>query len=1498
MAFTSRIRTALLALAALLAFQPARAQMDPRLQTTTTDLLDVYKVNSAKPEMLTMFDFSGSMHAVYWNANFFTNAAMSSHNAQWTNVFSGNPVTGDDFPGLVPTFDSNGYIWIMEGTGYYSDIWTDAQPAQFQVDGTGKPTAQLIAPNGTVIPIDHTKTYNYSSLTTLVLQATHIRVTATANVTLGGISQSVARTLDLPIPWALFDMTQTASSNASATIFQQTDPIGGGPSTPPDILYQSQTNGADNVVNNADTAGYMKIGRFHYNKDFLWWAFFGTDVRNAAGTGSADSGKFVIPAQNDSLGNAYEPSAPATAPPASAPMIPTITGYPATTWGNGLLGVTRFQALKYAALSAWMANQNKVWWGIRFLDSSEEMTDSVSASNGNAAATGVARDIRLFRPAPNSSVLNTEVKHFIALEPNTSTPLAYAYANSYTQLAMTSDASSRFGASSGGGQSGTEKPIPPCRKSFLVIFTDGIANDGYTSSGDGTALGTMDPYQVNGSGQPTLTEALGNAAVNSYGISAVAPSYASSHAGSSMFNGYTLAGLAAHYPMPGGWVGPGSVSASYPLTSMVPFRITSRGATPATPRKIRTMTVGMSLAGGPGDTTSGKADLYRAALYGNPDTKTWNMNTPPFDPNNPASDPTVNPFFFDATDPSKLTQAMTAIIAEVSAGSASIAAPASPLVGLSLGSQVYLGLFQTVKGPRWKGDLLMAGLYVGPQGVTFVDNTGNTSNAANAASNITDQNATWSANLNIFNNKRRTWKTRNMFTNIPGTTTLIPFNESNATLTAAMVGAPDATTRTAYIRFMQGAETQGETDATDTTPRNDIMGDIINSAPTVLEYPISALTSSISPALAALLATVPATSTPHFRIIFAGDNQGIFHAFGELSWTTKGTITFTTTTTDPVTGLPVTTTTTVNGPIPHGDADELWAFLPGEYLKSINQLRVTANPHRYMVDGSPTVYFNDIPAPGQVRGDGLVDGSDVVRVIIGERKGGRSFYAFDFSNLGNVVSNTGTVMPWKLVPDDVPSNTANAQQNVIRHMGFSNSQPAIGRVDTSAAANQDMLFVGGGLSTSAVDAAFAADATFKDSGAKLGRSLMAFDVVTGPTKNLYAWDFTAPAFTTKFGAMGAVAAAVIPLEFFQGSGHTQRVYFSDTPTDANASSTSPRGGGVWALGNTAFSTAGSGSIVRLDSSSIDSWTSGSTANTTQGIRHIFQTPTGWSITTTPTPFLLAGPYPVPRTADPKVSEVAVGLAFGSGDRNDPMDNDNINPAVTSGSTVTPYNNWVNVVFDRQDSASLSGVSGVTTANLDIPGIQQGKTNADGDVADLTTVSSFTGTFNGYSVDPSNSAFYLKAKLGYKLNMGAATAKPTAGNYFYPKVITNTVVLNGVLFFSDFLPSTGTNACQGTGLTNTYRICNILQPTFNSGSVTASSTSFNGGDPNCTGVVLTYPNLPGEITALGTAAIIQSGQGSASGGGAGTIDNAGAKVGGSFGKYSGFGFKPRSWRIVR
>ena len=75
--FSSLLLAAAIALPSL----PARAQLDPRLQTTKTDFLDLFQQSASlvvKPEMLTLFDFSGSMHAVYWDARYYANAGESA----------------------------------------------------------------------------------------------------------------------------------------------------------------------------------------------------------------------------------------------------------------------------------------------------------------------------------------------------------------------------------------------------------------------------------------------------------------------------------------------------------------------------------------------------------------------------------------------------------------------------------------------------------------------------------------------------------------------------------------------------------------------------------------------------------------------------------------------------------------------------------------------------------------------------------------------------------------------------------------------------------------------------------------------------------------------------------------------------------------------------------------------------------------------------------------------------------------------------------------------------------------------------------------------------------------------------------------------------------------------------------------------------------------------------------------------------------------------------
>lgn len=1387
------------------------AQLDPRLQVVDTDVLDVYKSQPAKPEMLTIFDFSGSMYAMYWHPAYFGNASQSNHNSPW----------GDgDFPGLVPVITGRAVVLFREGTGYYQNVYSTTNSSNFDTT-----SGRLVRPNGTVIPASGSA-LSRTELADLVREASHIRMKATGTVTVGGSSVTVTREIDLPIPWAVFDRTYGAS--AQGQLMMLADPKGG-PAVTPDEIY---LNGAQDInIVNANNRGY-KIGRFHYNRDYLWWIFFGSDARTA--TGSSDTGKFVIPAVNTS-NSALEPALPAGA-----------SG--AFTWNNGLPGMTRFQALKYATVKSWFANQDKVWWAYRMFDGVEEKKTTLDKDNGNASTTSVSRDMRIFRTASSASQPDEKVKAFLGLEPSTSTPMTYALANAYAQMTVDNEKASCFGpqgGTGGTGQSGTgENPVPTCRRSFVILFTDGIANDGYKSGGDGTAIGRSDVYAGGADA--------GNTALSGR-TNQLSPAYSSSNGGQGLFNIWTLSALAAHYPS----------AISGVLSGYAPFKIVNRGASSSDPRRIRTMTVGMSLGGLLTDTSSGKSDLFRAALYGNEKMKTYSLTAKPFDPNDPdANDPNYNPFFFDATDADKLAAAMTTIIDEVTAASASISAPSSPLVGLNLGRQAYLGLFQTeTLGPVWRGDLLMAGIKVTRNGVSFLDKDGN------PAEFITSENAVWSAAKNLRSektwklgqsNSRRIYTTKGLSSN-----DLMVLDESNAAITTATLGVASSDERIALLRYLRGAFKDALTDASVSTMRDNALGDIVGSSPAAIEYPLASVDSLGSGTLSQAKSDLLADSSikgVRFRIIFFGTNQGFFHAFGEVS------------------GYRDVTDSDGNPSFQvAGAVDELWAFLPYEFLSGIKHLRGTANPHRYLFDGSPRIYFKDVPASGFVSGNLQVDGDDVVRVVVGLRKGGRSYFAFD------VKDPLDPKVVWQVVPDSPTGGTLKGvgagSLATIQAMGMATSTPALARVEVDAArTTRDLVFIGGGMSTADMDTKF---------GKKLGRSILAVDVADGTL--IKSWDFIAnrPGDTTAAAPMGSIASGVVPFSFFQNSGRAQRVYFTDQPTD------STRGSGLWVLGSNGKAANG----IRFDSSNINAWTDSGTAGGTMAVRKVYQSPAGVVISASPAPFSLSSF--IPRTAAPVLIPAAVGVAIGTGDRNDPMDRDAINPP---GSKGTGANRLV-VVFDRQDSSILTGNTPSAT-DVDTKGL------LDTNLADLSSVASLTDG----RIDPTNASYFLKTGFGYYLKtygfnettsaLATSLAK-SAGNpdhggsdYYYAKVISAPVVLEGAGFFSTFLARDEAGACRGTGNTITYRLCNIMAPVYNDGQAVADGSEFNDQAANCSGRVLTFVNIAGEFTSLGSSAVVQTGSGRTSDGSAGTIGTAGTQTGGAMASSGGFAFRPKSWRIIR
>lgn len=1457
-------------LLSLLSASALLAQVDPRLQASKTDVLDVYfgsTAQGAPPEIITLIDNSQSMCAVYWSRYYYADADSTSatsmtgqswHNNQWG-------ISAGDFNNrLAP-------IVYTSGLGSAIQVWVNLHPI-----GGGTATAPsggavsglkdgvLIKPNGdpvvysdvnstdpklwvqrashvrfafTTDTLKTTYTYNGTGGVTYGPYATNLvpnpsrprpfsggNYTSAAQANLATLDQ--IRVVDFPLPWALFDpvpyyegqnrtltpapnwpnsgnggySTAVANKHPQHTYIYDPVPDSTGAATTKamnyevDAVWSQGYNAVDGILApwTGATNAQGKIGSFHYNADYLWWIAFGQDVRNQTGTGAYLNG--MVDAYSGSNGGGYS-------------VKDVREG--GAAWNNGLPGMTRFQAIKKNVVQTYVNNQSGVQWAIRFFfqDPSAPFGNGTTPptafdSNNTDGNPGNRQLLKLLQPTSNS-VPDVNMQYILTMVANSNTPLTNAVMNAYAQFANTSNGNTIF------------NPTPPsCTQSFLIILSDGAPTD---------AGGNYDPY---------ATGVGGNAFVNLH------PSYLSGTTGGSYnFNNfYTAAAIAAHYPTSSSTLGmPTDTNTS--VRAKVPWAITARPS--GQTRRVSTMTIGVSLEGTLSDPYGGKKGMYAAALYGwEKRTTPWDINNnppAPYDPSNSAtSDKLKNPFFFDATDPDKLSDALTTAFSLARSATNTMGAPVAPLVGLSVGKQTYIGTFITSESSVWSGDLLMSGLSVSGSSISVLDKNGA---AIQSTTGLNASNSAWSAALSL---AARGWKNRNLFTLTPGSTpgaftnTSLTWNESmsTATLPNSMLGlaSTDTAGRLSLIRFMMGASTAAQVDTAAssgiTTVRPDIMGDIINSTPLILEFPLSGIpsTSSILTNFVSNLST--SLTNLRFRLIIVGDNQGLLHGFGEVS------------------GIP-TATATVGGRalvqgVVEGDVDELWAFIPPDILSGLQAWR-TGTTHRYLVDGSPTLYLNERGIP-----NGIVDGTDFARVLFGLRKGGRSYYCLKFN--GNDPAQP--LIDWKIRPDEVSPSDITAPNITIKKMGFSSSTPTIARV-TDGSNVKDVFLIGGGLTTVDVDTAFSA-ATIATppgygAGTKLGRSILAVNVVDGSI--VKTWDFVNDAtLLASFPTMGSIPAAVTPVEAIANSFATQRVYFTDTS------------GGAYVLG--AMPATG----FRADTNALSGWS----------VRHLY-TPkySGTVVSVPPVVFRLQYGYPVTRTTAPTAIVPTLGVIFGTGDRNDPLDMDTVNP----GGGGTLYRNRLLMVLDRQDSADITG----TLGKVDTLGF------TDDDLADLTAITSSSGT----AVDPTNSAYYLKAKFGYYLNYTVGQQKTSWSNpsplyqkYVYQKSVTPPIVLNNVLFFTNFAPSPTASVCSGSGTSMTYRMCDVINPVYSSGTTQATASI-------CNGYYATFNDIPSELASVGLAGVLQAGEVQNAGTGTGTIGTSSVP-----GQPPSNMPRPRGWRIIR
>ncbi|HWQ07659.1 MAG TPA: hypothetical protein VN436_01070, partial [Holophaga sp.] len=1150
-----RMRTLLRKLPALLiglvlACIPLWAQLDSKLQSGNTDFLDLYQQSTStkvKPEILTIFDFSGSMarlmyHPLYVNSDTtdsgtynymsftlttqsstYTITATSTANAKnyetcvvtvggsgTYKLYTGgkpNPLTGvtasvSTFTaGATVTFTAAGtsaVTWTANGGSPTSGSgqtfsWTVPSSSSY-VTATLKgntvgalSSTILVKPDGTqVTSTDAASCSGSSSYYGESAGASDVRnwVRAASHVRFAyAVSTSVTRTIDVPIPWKIMSSASSGNPLSSLTVVDQevvtkngtSTTYGTGDAIEMDTVYAQNYGAYMFSSSTSDSSGTSStttstlLRRVGYNADYVDWLFTG---KYTVGTYKGyyivfDAAKLGLAGGQDTLAEGKGYGADAANYSLYVPQYSLSGTYTSETYLAASINVvpalTRGQAVKRAAIKTWIAHQADVIWAFRFLDTSTTMENGTPSSVKtisndtenyyySSSVYGGDSGWRLFNASSESYMQLLASK----LEYN-GTPLTYAMARG---LAQFTDPDSIFNSV----ETGDDAPSQ-CMNHFLILFTDGLDNNNTnTTNANGST-----PYLTTTSGTTSFSAKAGN--------TTILASPSTINQTGTYWNLFTFAGVAAHMSnsslgtagtnylaatsSSSGYASSSSTTTAYP-SAFLPYAIKSRGSgtskvTFSKDHRITTMTMGISLGGYYTDSSSPKRNLFLGAVVGDPTLTSWSdiSTLVPFQ-----WDATLNSgnggrvsgsiYFFDGNTPDTLSTSLGyAIQSAISASNINTATVANlPYLGASLGSQIYIAKFQppTNGGSIWGGDLLMFNTRLSSNTLQIVDTAGD------ATTTLTSSTAYWSALSALKTN--RLWSARTLYTRIPGTSStpepgLSTFSDTGTAYTDSSTGLQNyvaqGTNKSTYtagstaqknvIRFIMGGDLDGtlDSDGRPTTNRSNIMGDVINSSPAAIEYNYADVASSLP-------ATLKAVGGDRFRLILVGTNQGWMHAFGEV---TKAST--------------ITDSSGTSRTLRVGAVDELWAFMPTDFLSNLDQVTVSTNAHRFLVDGAPNIYHLDLPSSSGVSGDGKVEittspGPERVIALFGLGKGGRSYYALDVSN------PFSPSVKWSIVPDEAayfPASriltrtgapTISTVRTLLAHMGFSTCTPAIGRV--------------------------------------------------------------------------------------------------------------------------------------------------------------------------------------------------------------------------------------------------------------------------------------------------------------------------------------------------------------------------------------------------------------------------------------------------------------------
>lgn len=441
---------------------------------------------------------------------------------------------------------------------------------------------------------------------------------------------------------------------------------------------------------------------------------------------------------------------------------------------------------------------------------------------------------------------------------------------------------------------------------------------------------------------------------------------------------------------------------------------------------------------------------------------------------------------------------------------------------LTHNDELYFSLFTPSPKTVWPGNIkryrLFDGGLVDVNGASAVDSNNKFAEAAKSW---------WSTDVDgndveLGGAAEQQTNTRLVYSNITSNLNLTDVGNAvkstNSLITEAMVSAIDAADRDKILKWATG---ENVNDLLAPTAARKRMGDPLHSQPTLLTY---------------------RTGVDTFKTaVYAGANDGFLRSIDTLT------------------------------------GKENWSFIPTDLLTRLSEIQKnTVGSHTYGLDGSVTLYVEDIDAEGNFVG--VVDPGEKAYLYIGMRRGGSSYYALDVSN------PSAPRLQFKIDPSTVG----------YAGLGQTWSKPVIKKMNIPN--HEAVMIFGGGYSLLQDKAGTVSEPDTKGNNVYIADALTGEllwdakgDVGTGGAIGLVDGSLTADALSTMNGVPNEITAFD-----FDGDEYIDHFYATDTKAqvfrfDINYDTAEITGGRIahlqdaaTAASNRRFYNAADASLIRLN----------------------------------------------------------------------------------------------------------------------------------------------------------------------------------------------------------------------------------------------------------------------------------------------------------------------------